>query len=96
MSDLAEGHDSPGMTAAHRAYYNNLPPPLRQEQSRLLKTLKSLTYLANDDVEGRRLRISEPISRICYYKGEADQRTFYFTFWLTKEGKVAHLRFNPE
>src|SRR5262249_36892808 len=96
LSAMAEDHDSPTMTPAHRSYYNSLPPPLRQDQVRLLKTLKSLTYLASDDVEGRGLRISEPISRICYYKSEIDQRTYYFTFWLTKEGKVAHLRFNPE
>jgi CubicO group peptidase (beta-lactamase class C family) len=96
LSDLAEGRDSPAMTEAHRAFYYNLPPPVRQEDGLLLKTLKSFTYLASDDVEGRGLRISEPITRICYYKGELGQKIYYFTFWLTKEGKVAHLRFNPE
>jgi len=24
------------------------------------------------------------------------QKIYYFTFWLTKEGKVAYLQFNPE
>jgi len=97
LSEMAEGRDSPVMTAAHRDFYNNLPPRLRQDDARLLKTLKSFTHIASDDVEGRGLkRMGEPVARIAYYKGELDGKTFYFTFWLTKDGKVAHLRFNPE
>jgi hypothetical protein len=47
-------------------------------------------------VEERGLkRMGEPIARICYYKAELGQKVHYFSFWLTKEGKVAHLRFNP-
>src|SRR5215510_927643 len=89
---LTEGHDSPIMTAAHRAFYNSLPPPARQEDARLLKTLKSFTYLTSDGVEGRGLkRMGEAISRICYYKAEVGgQKIYYFTFWLTKEGRVAY------
>jgi CubicO group peptidase (beta-lactamase class C family) len=93
---LAEGQDSPIMTAAYRAFYNSLPPPVRQEEAQLLKALKTFTYLASDNVEGRGLkRMGEPIARICYYKAELGQKVYYFTFWLTKEGKVAQLRFNP-
>ncbi len=92
----AEGQDSPTMTAAYRAFYNSLQPPVRQEDAQLLKTLKTFTFLASDDVEERRLkRMGEPIARICYYKAELGQKVYYFTFWITKEGKVAHLRFNP-
>jgi CubicO group peptidase (beta-lactamase class C family) len=94
---LAEGRGSQTMTMAYRAFYNGLPPPVRQEDSRLLKTLKTFTYLASDDVEERGLkRMGEPITRICYYKAELGEKIYYFTFWLTKEGKVANLRFNPE
>src|SRR5256714_4019581 len=96
LSEMAEGRDSPIMTAAHRAFYNSLPPPARQEDGQLLKTLKSLTYLASDDVSGRGLkRMGELVARIVYYKGELEGKTFHFTFWLTKEGKVAYLRFSP-
>lgn len=96
LSEMAEGRDSPNMTTAHRAFYNNLPLPARQEDGRLLKTLKSLTYLAGDDVTGRGLKkMGEPVARISYYQGEMEGRTFYFTFWLTKEGKIAYLRFSP-
>ena len=96
LSEMAEEHDSSSMTAAHRAFYQSLPPPLRQDTARALKTLKSLTYLSSDDVAGRGLkRMGEPVARIAYYQGELDGRTFYFTFWLTKEGKVAYLNFSP-
>jgi CubicO group peptidase (beta-lactamase class C family) len=95
LSEMAEGRDSPIMTPAYRAYYNSFPPALKQDDARALKTLTSLTYHASDDVEGRGLkRLGEPVARIGYYKGELEGKTFYFTFWLTKEGKVAHLRFS--
>jgi D-alanyl-D-alanine carboxypeptidase len=97
LSEMAEQRDSSIMTPTYRAFHNNLPPPLRQDEARLLKTLKPLTHLASDDVRGRGLkRIGEPVVRIGYYKGELEGKTFFFTFWLTREGKVAYLRFNPE
>jgi D-alanyl-D-alanine carboxypeptidase len=96
LRDMAEERDSPAMTAAHRAFYNGIPGPMRQDDAQLLKTLKSLTYVANDDVAGRGLkRLGEPIARIAYYRGELGGRMFSFTFWLTAEGKVASLRFYP-
>ena len=63
----------------------------------MLKTLRSLTYLATDDVKARGLkRLGEPVSRIIYYKADLDGKTFYFTFLLNDEGKVAYLRFYPD
>ncbi|MGA2148246.1 MAG: hypothetical protein ABSH49_25135 [Bryobacteraceae bacterium] len=40
-------------------------------------------------------RLSQPVSRICHYRADAEGKTFYFTFWLTGEGKVAYLSFPP-
>ena len=97
LSEMAEGHDSPKMTAEHRAFYNNMPPPNRQQLAQQLKTLKSLSYIASDEVEGRGFKkMSAPIARISYYKGQIEGRTFYFTFWLTQDSQVAYLRFSPE
>ena len=96
LAEMAEGRDSPMMTAAHRAFYQDFPPPYRQQLAQQLKTLKSFSYIASDEVAGRGLRkMSEPITRISYYKGELEGKTFFFTFWLTKEGKVAYLSFSP-
>jgi hypothetical protein len=96
MSDMAAGDDSTMMTAGHRAFYNSLPAPYRSNFSQQLKSLKSLTYISCDNVEGRGLRIGEPLARICYYRAEIGEKVFYYTFWLTKEGKVASLRYYAE
>ena len=96
LSDLGDGHDSPVMTSSHRDYYNSIPQPVRQDQARVLKALRSLTYLECDDVEARGLRISESVTHIRYYKAELGDRVFYFTFWFNKDGKIALLRFTPE
>jgi CubicO group peptidase (beta-lactamase class C family) len=96
MSDLAAGQDSPLMTAGHRAFYNSMPAPYRSNYSQQLKSLKSLTYIGCDNVEGRGLRLGEPLARICYYRIELGEKAFYYTFWLTREGKVASLRYYPE
>jgi D-alanyl-D-alanine carboxypeptidase len=94
LAELAQERDSSSLTAAYQTYYNSQPPPLRQADARLLKSLKSLTYLTSDDVAGRRLkRLGEAVVRIAYYKGELESKPYYFTFWLTPEGKVAYLRF---
>jgi len=96
LAEVAEGHEAKSMTDAHKSYYNLLPPPVKQNLTQQLSSLKSFTYIAEDNVEGRGLRITEPISRICYYKGQIDGRDFYFIFWLTKDGKIAHLRFSQQ
>lgn len=94
LAELAQERDSSSLTAAYQTYYNSQPPPLRQEDARLLKSLQSLTYLASDDVAGRGLkRLGETVARIAYYKGELESKPYYFTFWLTPEGKIAYLRF---
>ena len=85
------------MTSAYLTFFNNLPPQRLTNLAQQLKTLKSFTYITSDYVEGRGLkRLGEPVSRIRYYKAELAEKIYYFTFWLTKEGKVAYLRFNPE
>lgn len=85
------------MTSPYLAFFNNLQPRLLTNPGQQLKTLKSFTYLTRDEVEGRGLkRMGEPVTQICYYKGELGERVFDFTFRMTKEGKVAHLRFSPE
>ena len=37
--------------------------------------------------------MGDAITRINYYKAEAEGKTWYFTFWFTKDGKVAYLLF---
>jgi CubicO group peptidase (beta-lactamase class C family) len=96
IAALAEGNNSPTMSAGYQAFYTSLPRSIRQEDAGLLKALKTLNYITSDEVDGRGLKINEPISRISYYKGEIGERVYYFTIWLTKEGKVARMRFSPQ
>lgn len=56
--------------------------------------MTSLTFVACDEVDGRGIRYTDPVSRVCYYKGEGGGRPRYITVWLTKEGKAAHLTFD--
>jgi hypothetical protein len=92
LSEMADGRAPPILAAA--GFLQQWPPGYRQELQRL-KTLKSFSYIASDDVEGRGLnKMGEPITRMSYYKAEAEGKTWYFTFWLTKPGKVAYLLFH--
>ena len=97
LAEMAEGKGASSMSSAHLAFFNDLEPQRLRNLAQQLRTLKSITYITSDYVEGRGLkRLGEPVSRIRYYKAELAEKIYYFTFWLTKEGKVAYLRFNPE
>jgi hypothetical protein len=52
-----------------------------------------LARITCDDVEGRGIRYTDPVSRICYFKGDGGDRPLYITVYLTKDGKAAHLTF---
>src|SRR6266446_10858309 len=96
LSEWPRGHALPITTAP---FYLQWPADYRQELQQLtqgLRTSKSFSYIASDDVEGRGLKkMGKPIARISYYKVEAEGKTWYFTFWLSKEGEVAYLLFYP-
>ena len=95
LSEVAEGR-APITSVAG---FPQWPPSYRQELQQItqrLQTSKSFSYIASDDVEGRGLtKMGTPTSRISYYKAEAEGKTWYFTFWLSKEGKVVDLLFYP-
>ena len=103
LSELGEEKESSMLTVEHQAFLKRLPPEERSDVTGLFKSVRSLTFLAADvpsriaaDMSSRGVRkLSQPVSRICYYRGDAAGKTFYFTFWLTGEGKVAYLNFYP-
>ena len=92
LADLAEGRESPAMTAAHAAYFRALPPIARDPLRTALAGAEPLAFVACDEVAGKGIRITDPIERICHYRGTAGGRPTWFTFWLTRDGKAAHLR----
>jgi D-alanyl-D-alanine carboxypeptidase len=96
LTEVAAGRESPAMTAAHATYFRRLPNIARDPIRSQLAGLTPLAFIACDAVEGKGIRFTDPIARICHYKATAGGRPMYFTFWLTGEGKAAHMRFNGE
>jgi len=95
LSDLGGGKESSILTVEHQAFFKRLPPEERSDVTDLFQSVRSLTFIAADVSSPGVRRLSQPVSRICYYRGEVAGKTFYFTFWLTAEGKVAYLNFYP-
>ena len=97
LTDIAADRESAVMTAAHATYFRRLPHVARDPLRDQLNGLTPLAFVACDDVEGKGVRITDAISRICYYTARsAAGRTTYFTFWLTRDGKAAHMRLARE
>jgi CubicO group peptidase (beta-lactamase class C family) len=96
LSDLSQGHDSPVMTPSHKSFYAALPPANREGLAHQLTSRSALAYLGGDDVSGQGFRITDPISRIAYYRAMAGGAPLYFTFYLTPDGKVAQMRLSPQ
>ncbi|HJU73059.1 MAG TPA: hypothetical protein VJ717_04880, partial [Gemmatimonadaceae bacterium] len=94
LPEFAKGNATELMTAAHRFYFNEMPASFRNRMNAPLGTITALTAIACDTVEGRGIRYTDPVSRICYYRAErSGAPNLYVTVYLTKEGKVAHLTF---
>jgi CubicO group peptidase (beta-lactamase class C family) len=97
LGDVAADRESPVMTAAHATYFRRLPPVARDPLRDQLGGLSPLSFVACDDVTGKNVRVTDAISRICYYKAKAAAgRMTYVTFWLTRDGKAAHMRLDSE
>lgn len=94
LPDLPKGQVSEFMTPAHKSYFNDMPASFRARMYAPLGAVTSLTPIACDEVAGRGIRYTDPVARICYYKGEGSDRVRYITVWLTNEGKAAHLTFD--
>lgn len=97
VTDIAADRESPVMTDAHATYFRRLPPVARDPLRNQLAGLSPLSFVVCDDVDGKGIRVTDPISRICHYRARsAAGRMVYFTFWLTRDGKAAHMRLAGE
>ncbi len=95
LSDLGQGKESSILTAEHEAFFKRVPLEERGDVVGLFKSVGSLTFIAADVPSGSVRRLSQPVRRIGYYRADVEGKRFYFTFWLTGEGKVAYLTFYP-
>ena len=54
--------------------------------------MRTFAYVTADDVEARGSeRLGIPVSRLVHYEMATGTQTRYYTFWLTKDGRVADL-----
>ncbi|MGH7713659.1 MAG: serine hydrolase domain-containing protein [Gemmatimonadaceae bacterium] len=93
LPEFAAGRTTDFMTEAHRAYFNGMPASFRNRLNEPLGKFTGLARITCDNVEGRGIRYTDPIARICYYKGERGERPLYISVYLTQDGKAAHLTF---
>ena len=96
LGEMAAERASPMMTAGHRAFFQSSSGPARAEDAALLRTLSEFMFIASDTVSARSWpRFGDVATEIAHYSGMLSDRRFVFSFWLTREGKVAYLRFSP-
>lgn len=96
LTSIINQEDSPLMTVGLLSSVGQNENVKNITASRL-KGVKSFTFLACDDVQGRRLdRYGEKVSRACYYKMKTGSATYYYTFWMTPKGWVADFQSSTE
>jgi CubicO group peptidase (beta-lactamase class C family) len=93
LPEYAAGRTTNFMTDAHRAYFNDMPAGFRNRLNEPLGKVTGLALITCDNVEGRGIRYTNPVARICHFKGEGGPQPIYISVYLTKDGKAAHLTF---
>lgn len=93
LPEYAAGRTSDFMTEAHRAYFNAMPAGFRNRLNEPLAKVTGLVRITCDNVEGRGIRYTDPVARICYFRGDGGPQPIYISVYLTKDGKAAHLTF---
>lgn len=93
LASMGAGTSHPLLTQAHQTWFDATPRTFRANWFRRLGALSPLTFLACDEVAGRRVRMLDDIERICYYRAQSGPETLFITAWLTAEGRVSFVRF---
>jgi hypothetical protein len=87
LSSIGRGDNTPLMMPGLGAV---LTPAISATITKRLKELKSFTFLACNEMQGRVLeRLGAQVSRSCYYKMITGSETRYYVFWLTSDDKIA-------
>lgn len=64
LPELPRGQVSEFMTPAHKSYFNDMPSSFRERAYTPLGAVTLLTFIACDDVDGRGIRHTDPVSRV--------------------------------
>ena len=69
------------------------PAGFRNRLNKPLGNVTGLALITCDNVEGRGIRYTDPIARICHFRGDGGPQPICISVYLTKEGKAAQLTF---
>jgi CubicO group peptidase (beta-lactamase class C family) len=94
LTSIAYGDDSPLLTLG---LVTSLNLNVKNITATRLKKLTSFTFIICEDVRLRVVaRYGERINDICYYKMKTGSETYYYTFWMTAEDRVADFHSSTE
>ncbi len=88
LGRLAGGEDDPRVLLSLRRSY--LPAAVRRALADDLDTLQAFTFVTCDDTRTRPLeRHGERVGRVCHYRLVNATATYYYSFWLLPDGRIA-------
>jgi len=93
LENIASGvADLPQVTPELNAAFKNLPQANRNTISDRLKKEKSFDFLMRKDVKDKNIqRQGTDVASLWFYRLVTEAQTYYYTFYLTADGKTAHL-----
>lgn len=93
LRSVAGDSDAENATERYNTYLRTLPPPAREDLTRRVDGMKSLTLFALESVADRGIRrFDTDISSLAYADLVTDEGKWEYTFWLAADGKVADAR----
>jgi CubicO group peptidase (beta-lactamase class C family) len=94
LRSIAYTDDSPLLTMG---LVTSLNPNVKNITATRLKKLASFTFITCEDVQRKVLaRYGERITHICYYEMKTRSETYYYTFWMTADNRVADFQSSTE
>jgi D-alanyl-D-alanine carboxypeptidase len=82
----------PQVTSELNAIFKNFPQASRNALGERLKQQKSFDFLMQRDVKEKKIqRFGTDVTNLWFYRMATDSQTFYYTFYLTANGKIADL-----
>lgn len=93
LSEYSQGNkELKQVTPEFMTVLSGLPQRNRDELSALLKKAKSFDFLARREINGKGiLKLGVPVTSLWHYRLTTPDQTFYYSFYLTGDKRVADL-----
>jgi len=97
LSEYSQGNkELKQVTPEFMTVLSGMPQRNRDELSALLKKTKSFDFLTRRDINGKGiLRFGIPVTSLWHYRLTTSDQTFYYSFYLTADKRVADLDVSP-